>query len=252
MKKVKTESITMKKKTLAIILTLCMTVAAVVSVTVAGAAGGLQEIKAYLNSGVTIKVDGEEQIITESNGVRTYPIVYNGTNYVPIRSVANLLGVDVDWDQSTNAILLGKQPNGVDLIDTYKNYQTFDWSAQYQTGDKDPMEISGVSCSRWLTLGRERYHGNEKTVSGVSFNLGGKHDTLTFSYYSNRNATLQVLGDDGAVLFEKDVTGGQVAQTVTIPLFKTNQLTFQITNVPYYAGGDVKTYIFDAYLDVEQ
>lgn len=241
----------MKKKKL--VSALALTLALLCAFTLgAGASSKLQEIKAYLNAGITVKLDGRPQSLIDANGARIYPITYNGSTYLPVRAISNILGVGVGWDQSTQSVLLGKQPNGVDLIDTYKNYQTFDWSAQYQTGDKDPMEISGVSCSRWLTLGRERYHGNEKTVSGVSFNLGGKHDTLTFSYYSNRNATLQVLGDDGAVLFEKDVTGGQVAQTVTIPLFKTNQLTFQITNVPYYAGGDVKTYIFDAYLDVEQ
>ncbi|RKI68205.1 hypothetical protein D7V91_08415 [bacterium 1xD42-67] len=73
---------------------------------------------------------------------------------------------------------------------------------------------------------------------------------MTFSYYAVNNATLQVLGDDGAVLFEKDVTGSQVAQTATIPLFKTTQLTFVMTEVDYSQEG--RTYIFDAYLDAEQ
>ena len=77
MKNVKTESITMKKRTLALILTLCMTVAAVVSVTAATAAGGLQEIRAYLNSNITLKLDGEAQVLTDASGVRTYPISYN-------------------------------------------------------------------------------------------------------------------------------------------------------------------------------
>ena len=242
----------MKKKTLALILTLGMAVTGTVCFAAgAAAAGGLQEIKAYLNSSITLKLDGEPQVLTDASGVRTYPITYNNTTYLPIGSIGKLLGVDVGWDQATQSVLLGKQPSGVDLIDTYKNYQTFDWSAQYQTGDKDSIEISGVNCSNWLTLGRQKYHGDEKTVSGISFNLGGRHDTLTFSYYADHDVTLQVLGDNGAVLFERNVAGGQVAQTVTIPLFKTNQLTFQITNVPYYAGGDVRSYIFDANLDAE-
>ena len=245
----------MKKKTLGFILTLCMTVTGVVCFAAgAAAAGGLQEIKAYLNADITLKLDGEAQVLTDASGVRTYPITYNGTTYLPIRSIGTLLGVDVGWDQATQSVLLGKQPSGVDLIDTYKNYHhdkgTTNWVDQYQTGDADPMEISGVNCSRWLKFGKNLYSGDEKTTAAISFNLGGKHDTLTFSYYADCDMKFQVLRDNGAVLFEKDITGGQVAQTVTIPLLKTSQLTFQITNIPYNWEG--RAYVFDAYLDAEQ
>ena len=104
----------MKKKTLAFILTLCMTVTGVVCFAAgAAAAGGLQEIKAYLNADITLKLDGEAQVLTDASGVRTYPITYNGTTYLPIRSIGTLLGVDVGWDQATQSVLLGKQPSGV-------------------------------------------------------------------------------------------------------------------------------------------
>ena len=244
----------MKKKTLALILTLCMTMTAVVSFAAgAAAAGGLQEIRAYLNSNITLKLEGEAQVITDASGVRTYPISYNNTTYLPIRSIGTLLGVEVGWDQATQSVLLGKQPGGIDLIDTYNNYHHdtgfTSWVDQYQTGDADPIEISGVNCSRWLKFGKELYSGDEKTTAAISFNLGGKHDTLTFSYYADSDMKFQVLGDNGAVLFEKDLTGGQVAQTVTIPLFKTGQLTFQITNIPY--TWEARAYVFNAYLDAE-
>ena len=246
----------MKKKTLALILTLCMTMTAVVSFAAgAAAAGGLQEIRAYLNSNITLKLDGEAQVITDASGVRTYPISYNNTTYLPIRSIGTLLGVDVGWDQATQSVLLGKQPSGIDLIDTYKNYQHMDnregWAAQYQTGAESPMAISGIDCSKWITLCRKGYCGYPETITSISFNLGGKHDMLTFSYYADRDATLQILGDNDAVLFEKAVTGGQVAQTATIPLFKTSQLTFQITNVGSHEP-QTTAYIFNAYLDAEQ
>ena len=83
----------------------------------AAAAGGLQEIRAYLNSNITLKLDGEAQVLTDASGVRTYPITYNNTTYLPIRSIGTLLGVEVGWDQATQSVLLGKQPSGVDLIE---------------------------------------------------------------------------------------------------------------------------------------
>ena len=88
----------------------------------AAAAGGLQEIRAYLNSNITLKLDGEAQVLTDASGVRTYPITYNNTTYLPIRSIGTLLGVEVGWDQATQSVLLGKQPSGVDLIENYSIY----------------------------------------------------------------------------------------------------------------------------------
>jgi len=179
--------------------------------------------------------------------VRTYPITYNGTTYLPIRSIGTLLGVDVGWDQDTQSVLLGKQPNGVDLIDTYKAYQLDDtvwsWAKQVQTADGQNEDISGVSCSHWLSFGTYPSGAGD---AAASFNLLGKHETLTFSYYCDKDITLKVLGDNGYVLGEYNITGSASAKTVTIPLLGTNELTFYSDMPPV-----TELRIFNAYLDAE-
>ncbi|WP_251316951.1 stalk domain-containing protein [Flintibacter muris] len=244
----------MKKKTLALILTLCMTLTAVVSFTAgAAAAGGLQEIKAYLNSSITIKLDGEEKVITDANGVRTYPISYNDTTYLPVRSIANLLGVEVGWDQATQSVLLGKRPSGVDLIETYSIYHRLlgnaSFGGQVTTADNRTETIGGVTKSHWIFLNCGWWEENE-----ISYNLLGKHDTLTFSYYSSEDGYLWVKGDDDALLGKFAVTGGAVPKTVTVPLFKTNELKFGVSPTEVWGQDGTtspKVRIFDAYLDVE-
>lgn len=77
------------------------------------AVGNLEEIKAFLNYGITVKLDGEEQIMYDGVGNRVYPITYNGTTYVPIRAVSNMLDIDVNWDGATNTVLLGEVPQEV-------------------------------------------------------------------------------------------------------------------------------------------
>ena len=234
----------MKKKTLVFILTLCMTVTGVVCFAAgAAAAGGLQEIKAFLNADITLKLDGEAQVLTDASGVRTYPITYNGTTYLPVRSIAGLLGVDVGWDQATQSVLLGKQPSGIDLIDTYKAYYFSRDVGQIQSVEKKTEDISGVSCDHWIWV-----YFNGPTDRSVSFNIQGKHDTLTFSYYADCDTTLTVLGDNDNVLGEFSITGAKVAQTVTIPLFKTNELKFHMVRT----GNGNNLRIFDAYLDAEE
>lgn len=230
----------MKKKVSIFVLVLGMTASFVVGT---AAANGLQEIKAYLNTSITFKLEGEEQVLTDATGVRTYPISYNNTTYLPVRSIAELLGIDVGWDQATASVLLGKS-KGVDLIDTYKAYSLDEFCWQVQSADKRTEEISGVTCSDWLRWEMGAWNKGERAIS---FNLLGKHDTLTFSYYADNDLTLKVLGDNGFVLGEFPITGKAVAKTVTLPLMKTNELTF-------LAVMDDGTHlsVFNAYLDAEQ
>ena len=214
----------------------------------AGASGALQEIKAYLDPSITIKLEGEAQTFLDAKGNRVYPITYQGSTYLPVRAVAGLAGFEGNWDQATRTVDLGES-KGVDLIDTYKAYQLDDtvwsWAKQVQTADGQNEDISGVSCSHWLSFGTYPSGAGD---AAASFNLLGKHDTLTFSYFSSIDVTLTVLGDNGSVLGEYNIKGGAVAQTVTVPLLKTNELKFQVKMVDW----DTQVRIFNAYLDAEK
>ena len=214
-----------------------------------------QQIVAYMNPGITIKYDGEVVIPTDANGVRVYPVMYNGTTYVPVRAISGLLGLEVDWDQANQTVLLGNSGDGTDLIDTLKAYYFSNEyaisAAQYQTGDKDPQEISGINCAHWVELNMNRYAA-KGALCAASFNVDGKYESVTFQYYSTQDITLRVLGDNGYELFKVDVPGGQVAQTVTVPLLNTTQLTFQaekaFTSPTFTLNYDTSVYIFGAYV----
>ena len=192
-------------------------------------------------------MEGEAQTFLDAKGNRVYPITYQGSTYLPVRAVAGLAGFEVNWDQATRTVDLGES-KGVDLIDTYKAYQLDDtvwsWAKQVQTADGQNEDISGVSCSHWLSFGTYPSGAGD---AAASFNLLGKHDTLTFSYFSSIDVTLTVLGDNGSVLGEYNIKGGAVAQTVTVPLLKTNELKFQVKMVDW----DTQVRIFNAYLDAE-
>lgn len=89
-------------------LTLALAFAVVFGMIVgANAADTLKTITASLNYGITIKYNGEVQEMKDANGNRVYPISYEGTTYLPVRAVANLLGIEVNWDGATNTVWLG-------------------------------------------------------------------------------------------------------------------------------------------------
>lgn len=63
-------------------------------------------ITAQLSPQIKVVVDGTQKQITDASGKQTSPILYNNTTYLPIRSVANLCGKEVGWDQATQTITL--------------------------------------------------------------------------------------------------------------------------------------------------
>lgn len=243
----------MKKRKL--ISALAMALALVCAFTLgATASNGIQAIQASLDTTISVKLNGESQTLLDANGTRIFPITYKGSTYLPVRAVADLVGLGVDWDQATKSVLLGKVAGGVDLIDTYDIYhkatvgdQTY--VGQTRTADGKTEDIAGVTQTHWI-YAFVNWYGN----ATFSYNLQGKHDTLTFSYYANEDAVMKVTGDDGNLLGEYTITGGAVPKTVTLPLANTYELKFILEPIKDKSGRGLTSpivRIFDAYLDAE-
>jgi len=76
----------------------------------------VQRIKAILSREVTIKYEGEVQNMKDGLGNPVYPLMYNGTTYLPIRAVSNMLNIPIEWEAATKTVILGteeKQPKSV-------------------------------------------------------------------------------------------------------------------------------------------
>jgi hypothetical protein len=68
----------------------------------------LQEIKAFLNKSVNVKVNGVKWQGKDANGNVAYPITYKGTTYLPVKAVGEALNVNVGWDDPSNSVLIGE------------------------------------------------------------------------------------------------------------------------------------------------
>lgn len=61
-------------------------------------------------SGMRLKVNGQDIVLTDSKGRPAEPFVIDGTTYVPVRSLGEALGKQVAWDPETNTVSVGLAP----------------------------------------------------------------------------------------------------------------------------------------------
>ncbi|MED5019062.1 stalk domain-containing protein [Paenibacillus chibensis] len=87
----------------------------------------LQEIKAYLNGNIQLKYNGTPVQARDEKGNAVLPITYNGTTYLPVRAVADIMGVAIAYDSKTSTVELGEKAEGVAIAKGFQDmYYTKD------------------------------------------------------------------------------------------------------------------------------
>ncbi len=92
----------MKKITILSASLLC---AASVAVGVS-AATVIQKVEAELRPDFTVVIDGEERTFKDVNGNVVYPMLYEGTTYLPVRAIGEIMGKTVYWYEDDKRIEL--------------------------------------------------------------------------------------------------------------------------------------------------
>lgn len=60
---------------------------------------------------IKVTLDGNPVSLVDVNGSTVEPFAINGTTYLPVRAVADALGLAVDWDGNTNTVVLSDGQN---------------------------------------------------------------------------------------------------------------------------------------------
>lgn len=103
----------MKKK-----LGLVLVIAVVLAFTTGAVAKDVFEvIKAQIRPDFTVEVDGEVQVFKNADGERVYPILHDGTTYLPLRAIGELMGKTVYWYEEDKLIELKDEKKGPTVTD---------------------------------------------------------------------------------------------------------------------------------------
>lgn len=132
---------------------------------------------------IKVTLDGKPVELKDAAGKTIEPFTYNGTTYLPVRAVANLLGVDVKWDGDTSTIYLGEAK----YFELSKVTYSGDTDSVRYTYDEDGClltyesryTIDGVeSCERTVNT----YNSQHQLVKMVEENDGAVSATTTYTY----------------------------------------------------------------------
>jgi hypothetical protein len=63
-------------------------------------------VVAVLNTNIKILYNNQFQELKDSTGKIIYPLYYNGTNYLPVRAIANLFNINVLWNGTLRVVYL--------------------------------------------------------------------------------------------------------------------------------------------------
>ncbi|MDF3001638.1 MAG: copper amine oxidase N-terminal protein [Bacillota bacterium] len=67
-----------------------------------------KKVMFYLKPDIAIEMNGVRQVFKDVNGHMVFPIVYNGTAYLPVRAVSSLMKEPIEWDSGSKTVYIGK------------------------------------------------------------------------------------------------------------------------------------------------
>ena len=70
----------------------------------AAAVSQSRNVTATFRPDITLKVNGTAYTVRDTTGAQVSPLIYNGTTYLPLSSLGQLLDVNVSWDAATNTV----------------------------------------------------------------------------------------------------------------------------------------------------
>lgn len=189
------------------------------------AKGGIENIQVSYDN-IKVYKDNVKYDLKDASGKTVEPFVYNGTTYLPLRSVANLAGMDVTWDNATKSVYLWDEASSpekaaVDMMKVCPPYDTDFGCDVYTKGDGLSFSMAGKHYTSGLTFEDDSF---------ALFNLEGHYSEMTFTIGSafNTKDYTAIFTVDGEVVKEMKVVGSKLPEIVTIPLDHGKQLRIDV------------------------
>ena len=142
-------------------------------------------VTATLRPDVTVRIDGVACDFYNAQGKEVHPILYNGTTYIPLRAVGELMGKSVSWDGTTQTVRLDSTTSGGDVTD----FDTNDPSQSTPTGGvtleqakQTALQHAGKTASQVQIVMAQQDWEHGKKVYEIEFIVSGGTGYTEYDY----------------------------------------------------------------------
>lgn len=108
------------------------------------------KVLAYVKPEFVVQLNEKLQIFQDANGQRVYPIVYNGSTYLPVRAISALMNEDIQWDNNSKTVYIGKTLNNPNKSKAKKSSQSKEAAQGFDK--EDYVQPTWKSCQVTVSL----------------------------------------------------------------------------------------------------
>ena len=213
--------------------------------TAAAASEVTKTLTAYY-SGIRIVLNGVEVTPKDAAGNVVEPFIADGTTYLPVRAIANAMGLPVEWDGENRIVYLGEIPGQAEnWMTKLPPYQLVKATAYDGSDPKQSFSVGGATQIMGVT-----FNGFRQTYDTASaiWNTNGKYRsmTLTVGHMGNDeyDAKMEVYLD-GVYSTEYELKYDAAPRTITIPLDYAPNVRLQFVKVTNTNYGSTQYGIYD-------
>lgn len=174
-----------------------------ISATVTGSRAtdrSVRRVSAQLRPDFKIVVDGGARSFVDADGNAVYPVLCNGSVYLPLRAIGELMGKNVSWDGTSKTVSLTGGAGGglVTDADTFGGVSGGVGGGVGQTGGQ--VQIIGVEAAKSAALRHAGVAQATFTKAKLDYEDGVQVYEIEFVTSDGREYEYEVLAADGGVL----------------------------------------------------
>ncbi len=190
-----------------------------------------QDITAALRDDITVVVDQTSRTFTDANGQTVYPLFYDGSNYLPIRAIGELMGKTVEWDGKTNTITLG---GGMDLDVTDAD------SFSDGTSSAKPGETSGGLLSAESAKAKALAHAGltDAAFTKLELEWDNGRQVYDLEFYAGDSEYDYELDAVNGTVLSYEIKSGTPTASSAITLAKAQEIA--LSKVPGAAASHIR------------
>lgn len=178
--------------------------------------GKAKNISVQVRKDFTIVIDGKEETFKTSAGKRIYPLLYDGSTYLPLRAIGQIMDKTVEWDNDTKTVTLTSDGFTVTDADTFGDKKDKDTVTDADTfKDKDEDKVKDIGLEKAKKVALKDADLKEKDVTFVTakvdYDDGRKYYDVEF-YYNGMEYDYEISAETGKIIdFDKDFEGKRSA-----------------------------------------